>query len=102
MERSNRYYFFDSKAMVAKVVQDGRALVQQSKDILLASAVNTFLGRKTQEPFPLAGPEMGDLDSHASQISTIGAGVSQSGSSNGTRSDAAGTAKHGIGVQSAC
>ena len=86
--------------MVAKVVQDAHALVQQSKDILHTSTVNTFLGRKTQEPFPEAsvGLETRNLGSHASQISTVAAAVSHSGGSNKPRSDAAGTEKDGIGV----
>jgi len=75
MERSNRYWFLDSRAAVAKVVENASTVVKRSKEILLNSTVNTFLGRRTQEPFPVSSEGLdlkrGDRSNHASQISAV-------------------------------
>jgi hypothetical protein len=54
MGRRSRYvqYLFDSRAAVAKLVEDTRKLVKASEEILNSSRVDTFLGQRTQEPFP--------------------------------------------------
>ena len=102
MKRSNQYYLFQSRTAVAKVVEDTRAAVQRSKQLLVGSTVNTFLGRATHEPF-FSSDNLdlrdGGVRRHAApKISTLGAGVPQSGGADGPRPDAAGTAKDGVGV----
>jgi hypothetical protein len=44
-------YLLDTRAAIAKHVEDTRKLVKASKEILNSSVVDSFLGRKTQEPF---------------------------------------------------
>ena len=41
---------------VAEATASSRETVQRSRDLLRTSAPDTFLGRKTQEPFPKEEP----------------------------------------------
>lgn len=54
MGSNGRYYqyLFDNRAAVATHVEDSRKLVENLKELLNGFTVDTFLGRKTQEPFP--------------------------------------------------
>ena len=54
MESRNRSYCqrLDTRATAAKLAEDARKIVKDSKEVLDCSMVDTFLGRKTQDPFP--------------------------------------------------
>ena len=45
-------YYFDSDAGLSQALADTRELVRQASQLLRDPLPDTFLGRKTQEPFP--------------------------------------------------